>query len=470
KYLCIGNKAGTIFLYNYVTKDLLVESSLLKMASKENSEDELAKDMAISCLKYDPLGIILACGTRDGHLWILDPLLFKPLVETPFKNAESTIKKICFSSDSKYLALIDESMCVCLYRNDNLGTSEWEFVGIRRSHYKPINDILFNKPHEDEPIQLFSLGEDRMLVEYDIINSGRGVLLVLSTDRIEQSAIPLCMAWYPKFSKERFLFTSNSEFKFKLLETKTKMCLKTILGPTFGSPVTSFQILNTKKEKSEKRNMVFSSEKFIGIQMLPADGNPYKSVGVIGHPIKVIKMCVDLNHTYLFTLGEDDYSVKMWYINTPAVEVMIRIGGENLNPFYSLVEGGENGWLFHEIRDLFCYAQIIHQRENANVERTCSNRIPLCEIADLMRAVGFYPSEYEIENMMHEVTHSKMSETGKLVNEIEFEDFVRLYINHHPAFGVSAENLKAAFDTFASEEQDNSQITKEAFLEALLEK
>ena len=60
-------------------------------------------------------------------------------------------------------------MCVCLYQCENLDTTEWEFVGKRRSHYKNISDILFNDPDEDEPIQLFSLGEDRMLIEYDLL-------------------------------------------------------------------------------------------------------------------------------------------------------------------------------------------------------------------------------------------------------------------------------------------------------------
>jgi hypothetical protein len=61
-------------------------------------------------------------------------------------------------------------MCVCLYQCENLDIAEWDFVGVRRSHYKPITDILFSNPDEDEPIQLFSLGEDRMLIEYDLVN------------------------------------------------------------------------------------------------------------------------------------------------------------------------------------------------------------------------------------------------------------------------------------------------------------
>jgi hypothetical protein len=63
-------------------------------------------------------------------------------------------------------------MQVCLYRCENMDSCEWIFMGKQRSHYKPITDILFNEVSsvESEPLHLFSLGEDRMLIEYDLIN------------------------------------------------------------------------------------------------------------------------------------------------------------------------------------------------------------------------------------------------------------------------------------------------------------
>jgi len=36
-------------------------------------------------------------------------------------------------------------------------------------------------------------------------------LQILRIDRIEQSAIPLCLVWYPKSDTERFFMISNSE-------------------------------------------------------------------------------------------------------------------------------------------------------------------------------------------------------------------------------------------------------------------
>jgi hypothetical protein len=50
-------------------------------------------------------------------------------------------------------------------------------------------------------------------VEYDLENSTKDDLRLASTDRIEQSAVPQCMTWYPPITKEHFIVTANDQVR-----------------------------------------------------------------------------------------------------------------------------------------------------------------------------------------------------------------------------------------------------------------
>jgi hypothetical protein len=55
-----------------------------------------------------------------------------------------------------------------------------------------------------------------------------------------------------------------------------------------------------------------------------------------------------------------------------------------------------------ELKDYFYYAQLRIQGEDITSERKAPGLIPLSEIPSMMRALGFFPSETEIQNMVRQ--------------------------------------------------------------------
>lgn len=69
------------------------------------------------------------------------------------------------------------------------------------------------------------------------------------------------------------------------------MTLATVLGPRFEFPVSKVQLITRKDSKDidpeNSQYLLFSAKDIIGLQKMPLDGNPWKHVGMLGHPVRV---------------------------------------------------------------------------------------------------------------------------------------------------------------------------------------
>lgn len=66
--------------------------------------------------------------------------------------------------------------------------------------------------------------------------------------------------------------------------------------------------------------------------------------------------------------------------------------------------------MFQDMKDFFYYSQIKSKNENTNKARKLEGTVPLEEIANIMRAMGYYPSKQEMENIKNEVKLSKSAQ------------------------------------------------------------
>ncbi|KAI1901168.1 hypothetical protein AGOR_G00057410 [Albula goreensis] len=416
----------------------------------------------IHCLAYDPRGFYLAAGFTCGTVYILDAIDLHNKPENRFRCANDGITHITFSHDSHYLATADTAKAVTVYRLcPQDGKLVWDFQWRHRYHYEPIQDLLFGVyPGSTQP-RLLSLGMDRRLVEYDLKNSGEADLRILSTTCVEQSAVPTCMAWYPPFTSEELLLTASHLYKMKLFNTTTKMCRKTLLGPTHSSPIQKISVLPPSPNgEPSSHYLAYIAHNKLGLQILPVDGNPCRYSALICHPAGISHLACSNDGRYIFTSGGTDCTVCCWEINLRALEAEAALGGRDLVPFYSLLEGGKDGQLFKDITDYFYYCQLRIQGIDSMEPRRVSTRIPLSELPVMMRALGFFPTHKEIEDMQNEVKYSRYAETGEIVTDIDLDEFIKLYINHRPVVDRSREDLQHAFSVLGQLNERGERVIK----------
>merc|ERR1719440_119017 len=137
-----------------------------------------------------------------------------------FKASKGTVTSAVFSSCSTFLAT----------PGDEAGAKkEWIYVGKYRGHYKPITGLQFGEGADGLP-RLFSTGEDRSLVEYDLARSSvQGGIQLRNTAKVEQTAVPTgCMFLPPGVQgAEPCIVTANDQYKLRVVAPGPKSIQRT---------------------------------------------------------------------------------------------------------------------------------------------------------------------------------------------------------------------------------------------------
>eukprot|EP01105_Mastigella_eilhardi_P010888 TRINITY_DN251_c0_g1_i11.p1 TRINITY_DN251_c0_g1~~TRINITY_DN251_c0_g1_i11.p1 ORF type:complete len:1005 (+),score=248.37 TRINITY_DN251_c0_g1_i11:979-3993(+) len=460
----VGGYSGQLQLWEYNSKELLAALRFDKLMPH--------------CLAFDKKARFLAVGFTNGTLKILHANDLSEVPKATFKNSKDCVTSLLFSSTENplYLVHADADKCVTVYKHTTQEGVEdsWTFVGKYRTHSAPITGISFCS-EQDAPapsssesdngsgssgngsdgssnvasvLRLLSLGEDRRLVEYEIVPTE---LRVKSVVEVEQTATPTALSCYAHAGREELVVVADSHFKLKLLNASTKMCRRTVLGPTFAGPLN--RILNVPTDQAAKERYVVygTHNKVIGLLKTPLDGNPFKAMGLIAHAGEVSNMCMSYDGRYVLTCGGSDACVNLWALHTSVLDDTAAKGGIGLNPFLSLLEGGRDGELWNDIKNYFYYAQVLHGSEDSTDSHALTPLVPISQVANIVRAVGYYPTEREIEELENELKFCEFVDTGKQREAIPFADLIKVYLNHRPVFAVTKRLLSDAFLTLGAD-------------------
>jgi len=376
----------------------------------------------------------------------------------------------------------------------------WVYLGRTCSHSDMVTSLTFGM-RENGTQCLVSTGRDRRLVEYDLVNSTveDGVCLKEGTPvRVEEWGTPTASVFHPLLGTgatrefEDRVVVASDQFKLTQWNADSKTCRRTSLGPTFGGPVTCLVPLvppnmqhhanthtagvgaNSEALSVDRRKQYFAyatAERVIGMGKFPIDGNPHKNMGLIAHPGTMSGLAVSFDGRFIATAGGSDQTVNLWSVHVQTIdqsEAASVSGAQaegsvttvsalpapslappHLSPFLALLEGGEGGEVHNNIVDFFYYAQLRAQGEDSTAPREITNEVVLSEVPDMMRGLGFYPSQTEVEHMLNEVKYSEFTTTGKEKSTISLPEFVKLYVNHRPVAGVSKEQIEDAFAVIA---------------------
>jgi WD40 repeat protein/Ca2+-binding EF-hand superfamily protein len=427
------------------------------------------------CCTYHPQGDLLSIGFASGACKLLNSVTLQEVAAFRWCTS-SALFMIRFSGDGQYMAAADADFHVLLWssaasssspsasadeqegdevagKNSADSTSEaWEYIGRHKSHTKLITGIEFGV-RQDGSVGLASIGEDCRLVLYDVLRSSpaKGLLLLSDNPTTSLPSTPTAVMWHPtsldEFVEDR-LVIANNEYKLTQWNAANMACRRTSLGPLFGSAVTSLIPV------TGPGNLIAyaTPERVVGVMKLPLDGDPVKVMGLIAHPGQLASIAVSSDGNTLFTSGGRDLTMNAWSIQGDSLSPPDQAEEPQIRRFIDQLEGGEGGELHEELVDYFYYAQLKVQGVNSTEPRNITGRVPVEEIPNLMRALGYYPSEAEVQGMIDEIRYDRYTVTGEIMESVDLDGFIKLFVNHRPIFPVGKGSIENAFETLAEAE------------------
>eukprot|EP00232_Nephroselmis_pyriformis_P024102 CAMPEP_0182866546 /NCGR_PEP_ID=MMETSP0034_2-20130328/8259_1 /TAXON_ID=156128 /ORGANISM="Nephroselmis pyriformis, Strain CCMP717" /LENGTH=717 /DNA_ID=CAMNT_0024998875 /DNA_START=137 /DNA_END=2286 /DNA_ORIENTATION=- len=309
--MVVMGEAGLVQCWDYNARTLMLTR-------------QLDHGAAGASIRYIPDGSRLAVGLQSGVLKLLRPDTLED--SQGFRVSRAPIVDVAVSSCSRFLATADAACCVALltFGHGKAG-DKWELIGKHRAHTAAVTGLQFVVTLMGET-RLLSVGEDRMMIEYDLEGSSiQGGLKVSSATPVGRAAghlaIPTAMTVLGD-GADASLLTADDEFKLRTYGVESKQCRSTVLGPTYGGPLNRLQVFHGAS--NGRPYLAYSThDKVVGLATLPLDGDPNKAVGLIAHPGEISSMQVTYDGRKLLTAGGVDAIVNMWTVDVDALDAAV---------------------------------------------------------------------------------------------------------------------------------------------------
>ena len=464
--LCCVGSGGFVWTWDYDAKRVV--------ASRDASRRGAVPSPSAARYRSDGEGLIV--GTHGGHLKALDPRTLAEVQSMRFTN--HAVTRVVTSDDAacSYAAVADAGGCVGVFRlrgpvrEPPEGTDPsraFEFIGKHRAHEEVRGLAL--RATDDGKVELASCGAEGRLVRYDVAGSTaeEGVKTLATSDvalgglAAGGSASPTALAFAPG-SKRPTLLVADDACRVRTVDCETLTAISVTLAPAYGGFLARIQPFGD--DTVGWRLAYATADAVAGIATYPLDGDPDRAVGLIAHPgaINAEATCVGHDGRAMFTVGGGDRSdagrvINCWTVDPEAylpggVEDAAALAAPARERFARLVEGGAEGETMTDARRLFVYAQLRAQGEDSTANRAAGldGRVPLEHLPALMRALGHYPSERELNDAMTELKVEAENRGESPPTEIDFDRLVALFANRGPAESPGLETVQAAFEALGA--------------------
>ena len=464
--LCCVGSGGFVWTWDYDAKRVV--------AARDASRRGAVPPPSAARYRSDGEGLIV--GTHGGHLKALDPRTLAEVQSMRFTN--HAVTRVVTSDDAacSYAAVADAGGCVGVFRlrgpvrEPPEGTDPsraFEFIGKHRAHEEVRGLAL--RATDDGKVELASCGAEGRLVRYDVARSTaeEGIKTLATSDvalgglAAGGDASPTALAFAPG-SKRPTLLVADDACRVRTVDCETLTAISVTLAPAYGGFLARIQPFGD--DTVGWRLAYATADAVAGIATYPLDGDPDRAVGLIAHPgaINAEATCVGHDGRAMFTVGGGDRSdagrvINCWTVDPEAylpggVEDAAALGAPARERFARLVEGGAEGETMTDARRLFVYAQLRAQGEDSTANRAAGldGRVPLEHLPALMRALGHYPSERELNDAMTELKVEAENRGESPPTEIDFDRLVALFANRGPAESPGLETVQAAFEALGA--------------------